>query len=142
MKDFQFQLEIVSHSERVYSGTAVQLTVRGTEGDMGIHYGHAPLLSEIIPSMLTIHPKHGEPQFLYVAGGIIEVQPTVVNIMADHIERAEEIDKAHAEAAKQHAEQQLQVCQKDEMLKLELELSQALAQLRVLKSARRFRHKS
>lgn len=139
MRDYQFHLEVVSHRESVFSGNAVQLTVRGTEGDMGIHYGHAPLLTQIVPSMLTIIPKKGEPQYLYIAGGIMEVQATNVNIMADTVIRAEEIDQAHAEQARKEAEQKLRFCRNDEMLKFELELTQALAQLRVLKSARRVR---
>lgn len=134
MRNYSFDLNIVSHSEQVFSGSVVQLTVRGSEGDIGVHYGHAPLLTSVQPSMLTLVKKNGETQYLYVAGGMMEVQPKGVNILADEVIRAEDIDKQEAEKARAHAQEALQKCDASECLKIELELMQAVAKLRVIKN--------
>lgn len=139
MKDFGFQVDIATPSGSIYSGYVVQLVVRGTEGDIGVHKGHAPLLTAIQPCMVTLVKKGGEPEYLYVEGGMMEIQPRGVNILADTAARGDEIDLQHALAARQHAQQMLENCSSDEFLKFELELVQALAQLRVAKHSRKGR---
>lgn len=134
MRDYSFQLNIVTHTEQVFLGNVVQLTVRGSEGDIGVHHGHAPLLTSILPSMLTMVKKSGETEYLYVAGGLMEIQPKGVNIMADTVIRAEDIDQQEAEKARLHAEEQLANCELSDCLKIELELVQAIAKLRVIKN--------
>lgn len=131
--NFSFQLQIVTPTDHIYSEAVTQLTVRGTEGDIGINYGHAPLLTQIVPSMLTFVRKDGTQDCLYVAGGFMEVQPTNVSILADTIIRAKDIDERKAKAARDNAEKHLANCRTDELLMLELEMMQALAQLRVVK---------
>jgi len=134
LRDYSFNLNIVTPSEQIFTGAVVQLTVRGTEGDIGVHYGHAPLLTSILPSMLTMVKKSGETEYLYVAGGMMEIQPKGVNIMADVAIRAEDIDQKEAEKARAHAEQELANCDSSDCLKIELELMQAVAKLRVIKN--------
>ena len=134
MRSYSFDLNIVTHSEQVFSGAVVQLTVRGSEGDIGVHYGHAPLLTSVLPSMLTLVKKTGETEYLYVAGGMMEIQPKGVNILADEVIRAENIDKQEAEKARAHAAEALRVCDASDCLKIELELMQAIAKLRVIKN--------
>lgn len=134
MRNYSFDLNIVTHSEQIFSGAVVQLTVRGSEGDIGVHYGHAPLLTSVQPSMLTLVKKTGETEYLYVAGGMMEIQPKGVNILADDVIRAEDLDKQEAEKARVHAAEALTVCDASECLKIELELMQAIAKLRVLKN--------
>lgn len=134
MRNYSFELNIVSHSEQVFLGSVVQLTVRGSEGDIGVHYGHAPLLTSVLPSMLTLVRKSGETEYLYVAGGMMEIQPKGVNILADEVIRAEDLDQQEAEKARNHARDALQVCEASECLKVELELMQAIAKLRVIKN--------
>lgn len=134
MRDFSFELNIVTHSEQIFKGRVVQLTVRGTEGDIGVHHGHAPLLTAILPSMLTMVPKGGEKQYLYVAGGMMEVQPKGVNILADAAIRAADIDQIEAEKARDHARAMLETSDLSDTLKIELELMQAMAKLRVIKN--------
>ena len=124
----------MTHTEQVFLGNVVQLTVRGSEGDIGVHHGHAPLLTSILPSMLTMVKKSGETEYLYVAGGLMEIQPKGVNIMADTVIRAEDIDQKEAEKARLHAEEQLASCELSDCLKIELELMQAVAKLRVIKN--------
>lgn len=135
MRNYSFALNIVSHSEQVFSGRVVQLTVRGSEGDIGVHYGHAPLLTTILPSMLTLKSKSGETEYLYVAGGMMEIQPKGVNILADEVIRAKDLDQKEAEKARTHAAEALQRCEASDCLKIELELMQAIAKLRVIKNA-------
>ncbi len=134
MRNYSFELNIVTHCEQVFTGKVVQLTVRGTEGDIGVHRGHAPLLTAILPSMLTMVKKSGEKQYLYVAGGIMEVQPKGVNILADVVIRAEDIDQQEAEKARDHARAMLETSDLSDTLKIELELMQAIAKLRVIKN--------
>lgn len=137
MRNYSFKLNIVSHSEQVFSGSVVQLTVRGSEGDIGVHHGHAPLLTFLIPSMLTMVKKSGEKEYLYIAGGLMEIQPGSVNIMADEVIRANDIDQQEAKKAIAHAEQYLNSANLAQAHKIELELIQAIAKLRVVESARR-----
>lgn len=134
MRNYSFELNIVSHSEQVFNGDVVQLTVRGTEGDIGVHRGHAPLLTSVLPSMLTLVKKSGEKEYLYIAGGMMEIQPKGVNILADEVIRAENLDQQEAEEARAHASEALQLCDANECLKIELELMQAIAKLRVIKN--------
>lgn len=141
MRDYSFNLEIVTPSECIYSGSVVQLTVRGSEGDIGVHRGHAPLLTSVQPCMLTMVKKSGDVEYLYVAGGMMEVQPKGVNIMADIATRAKDIDQQEAEKARDHAELELAVCDRSDLLKIELELMQAVAQLRVIKNFQHMRHR-
>lgn len=134
LRNYSFKLNIVTPSEQIFAGNVVQLTVRGTEGDIGVHHGHAPLLTSILPSMLTMVKKSGEKEYLYVAGGMMEIQPKGVNIMADVAIRAEDIDQQEAEKARVHAQEQLATCDLSDCLKIELELMQAVAKLRVIKN--------
>lgn len=139
MPTYSFSLTIVTPSHQMFCGNVVQLTVRGSEGDIGVHHGHAPLLTSVQPSMLTLVRKSGDKEYLYVAGGMMEIQPKGVNIMADIAIRAEDIDQREAEKARAHAEQALANCNASDCLKVELELMQAVAKLRVVKHARHHR---
>ncbi len=88
--------------------------------------------------MLTLQSKSGEKKLLYVAGGFMEVQPYNVSILADTLVRAEDIDEKKAQQARDNAERQLKVCKGDDLIRLELELMQALAKLRIVKNFRQY----
>ncbi len=96
--------EIVSQDRQVFSGEANMIIVPGIQGEMGILPNHAPLLSTLKFGILRVR-YHGQEQAFTIAGGVIEVQPDVVTVMADAAENVQEIDVSRAEAAKRRAEE-------------------------------------
>ncbi len=96
--------EIVSQDRQVFSGEANMIIVPGIQGEMGILPNHAPLLSTLKFGILRVR-YHGQEQVFTIAGGVIEVQPDVVTVMADAAENVQEIDISRAEAAKRRAEE-------------------------------------
>ena len=98
--------EIVSQDRLVYQGDAEIVVVPGVAGEMGILPNHAPLLSTLKFGILKVR-VHGEEQVFTVSGGVVEVQPDIVTILADAAENVEEIDVARAEAARRRAEETL-----------------------------------
>ena len=131
-------LDVVSAEEQLFSGRVETLQVTGSEGDLGIYPGHAPLLSAIKPGMVRVVKQHGEEQLFYVAGGMLEVQPGTVSVLADVAIRAEDLDQAAAEEAKKNAEQQLANSNLDfDYAEASAELARAIAQLRVIQRIRK-----
>jgi F-type H+-transporting ATPase subunit epsilon len=100
-------VEITSQDRSVFSGEADIVVVPGTLGEMGILPHHSPLLSTLKFGLIKVRYK-GEEKVFTVAGGIVEVQPDQVTILADSAENIEEIDIERAESAKQRAEELLQ----------------------------------
>ncbi len=98
--------EIVSQDRLVFSGDVDIVVVPGVEGEMGILPNHAPLLSTLNMGILKVRTK-GEEEDFTIAGGVVEVQPDVVTVLADAAENVREIDVLRAEAAKSRAEELL-----------------------------------
>jgi len=98
--------EIVSQDRMVFQGEADLVTLPGITGEMGILPNHAPLLTTLKYGFLKVR-RQGEEQIFVVAGGVAEVQPDIVTVLADVAENVEEIDVARAEAAKRRAEELL-----------------------------------
>jgi F-type H+-transporting ATPase subunit epsilon len=131
-------LDIASSEARIFSGRVSALVVTGTLGDMGILPGHAPLLSALIPGPVRLTTPEGHEQLFYVSGGYVEVQPGVVNILADTAIRADDMDEVQAEEAKRDAEQA--VLNRDaafEYSRAAVELAEAVAQLRTIQRLRK-----
>ncbi len=99
--------DIVSAEEEIFSGLVESLVATGETGELGVNYGHAPLLTSLIPGPVRIVLQGGEEQVFYVSGGFLEVQPGIVSILADTALRAHDIDEAAAEEARREAEQAL-----------------------------------
>ena len=99
--------DIVSAEEEIFSGLVEMLVANGTLGELGISYGHAPLLTALVPGPVRIIKQDGEEEIYYVSGGFLEVQPGVVSILADTAIRADDVDEAAAEEARRAAEQAL-----------------------------------
>ena len=138
MADFNFHLDIVSAEERLYSGAVSAVTVSGSEGELGIRYGHAPLLTSIRPGLVQYVTASGQQEVLYVSGGMLEVQNSSVKVLADTAIRAEDLDLAKAEEAKRAAEAKLQSSSKDvNYAEAAADLARAMAQLRVLQLLKR-----
>ncbi|MFN2327492.1 MAG: F0F1 ATP synthase subunit epsilon [Chromatocurvus sp.] len=95
--------DIVSAEESIYSGLVETLVATGELGEMGIYYGHAPLLTALLPGPVRIVTQNGEEEVYYVSGGFLEVQPGVVSVLADSALRADDVDEAAAEAARREA---------------------------------------
>lgn len=130
--------EIVSQDRMVWEGDADIVIVPGTAGEMGILPNHAPLLSTLKYGILKVRTK-GKEEVFTVAGGIIEVQPDQITVLADSAENVEEIDVARAEAARRRAEVLLkQGPPPDTDAYLRLEAALRRSNLR-LEAVRRFR---
>jgi len=95
--------EIVSQDRMVYEGEADMVKLPGTEGEMGILPNHAPLLTALKFGIITVRFQ-GQEEHFTVAGGIAEIQPDIITILADAAENVEEIDVNRAEAARKRAE--------------------------------------
>jgi F-type H+-transporting ATPase subunit epsilon len=100
------RVEIASQDRMVFEGEADMVIAPGVDGDMGILPNHAPLLSTLRFGILKVRRQGHEEDFA-IAGGVIEVQPDIVTVLADAAENVEEIDIARAEAAKRRAEEML-----------------------------------
>ncbi|MDN5939880.1 MAG: F0F1 ATP synthase subunit epsilon, partial [Salinisphaera sp.] len=99
--------DIVSAEAEIFRGEVTMVIASGEVGELGIAPNHAPLITRLKPGEVRLHLENGEEQFFYVSGGILEVQPQVVTVLADTALRAADIDENAALAAKQHAEQSL-----------------------------------
>lgn len=127
------QVDIVSAEESIFSGRAKLLVAPGTEGELGVLPGHAPLLTMIEPGEIRLIKLDGSEEVYYVSGGFLEVQPTIATILADTVVRAKDIDEARALEAKAKAEEILISRKYDNYTNALIELAKATAQLRVLK---------
>ncbi|MBN2689880.1 MAG: F0F1 ATP synthase subunit epsilon [Gammaproteobacteria bacterium] len=133
-------LDVVTPEKSVFSGLVEQLSVTGSEGELGILPGHTALLTSIKPGQVKIILQGGKEQIFYVSGGMLEVQPDIVTILADTIVRAENLDEAKAIEAKEQAEKLLSDKKADkDYTRAMRELAQAAAQIRVIKELRRHR---
>ena len=126
-------IEIVSAEDAIFSGEATHLVAIGLLGELGIYPGHTQLLTALKPGPVRIIKPDGEDEILYISGGILEVQPQLVSILADTAIRAADLDELAALEAKEHAERKLSDKQADiDYAKATAELAQAVAQLQVI----------
>jgi F-type H+-transporting ATPase subunit epsilon len=129
--------DIVSAEEEIYSGLVETLVATGGEGELGVSYGHAPLLTSLVPGPVRIVVQDGSEQVFYVSGGFLEVQPGVVSILADTAIRADDVDEAAAEEARKAAEQELANQTGDfDYGRASAQLAEAAAQLATLRKLR------
>lgn len=130
--------EIVSQDRMVYEGDVDIVVLPGTDGEMGILPHHAPLLTTLKFGLIKVRTKSAEQVFT-VAGGVAEVQPTIVTVLADAAENVHEIDVARAEAARKRAEEALSSVKPEDVdAYLALEAALRRSNLR-LDAAKRFR---
>lgn len=130
--------DIVSAHEEIFSGEAAMVFATGVAGELGISPRHAPLITQLKAGPVRIQDAAGEEQFFFVSGGIIEVQPHVVTILADTAMRGEDLDQAAAEAAKAEAERALADRTGDmEIAEAQAKLLEAVAQLQAMERLRK-----
>lgn len=130
--------DIVSAEEEIFSGLVEMVVATGTLGDLGISYGHAPLLTSLEPGPVRVKKQNGEEEVYYVSGGYLEVQPGVISVLADTAIRAGDIDEAAAAEAQKEAEHAL-ANQSGEFdySKAASQLAAAAAQLRTIQQIRK-----
>jgi len=130
--------DIVSAHEEIFSGEVAMVFATGIAGELGISPRHAPLITQLKPGPVRTLDSAGEEQFYFVSGGIIEVQPHVVTVMADTAMRGEDLDQAAAEAAKAEAERELADRTGDmEIAEAQAKLMEAVAQLQAMERLRK-----
>jgi len=132
------QVDIVSAEAEIFSGQASMVVVTGEEGELGIAPRHAPLLTRIKPGQVRVMLPEGGEEFYYVSGGMLEVQPHVVTVLADTAARAGDLDEAAALKAKEEAERALADRSADmEIAEAQAQLAEAVAQLAALERLRK-----
>jgi F-type H+-transporting ATPase subunit epsilon len=99
--------DIVSAEQSLFSGLVELVVATGSQGELGVAFGHAPLLTDLKPGPVRIIKQDGEEEIYYLSGGFLEVQPDTVSILADTALRADDLDEAAAMEAKKHAEDDL-----------------------------------
>lgn len=130
--------DIVSAEEEIFSGLVEMLVATGSLGDLGISYGHAPLLTSLEPGPIRIKKQDGEEEIYYVSGGYLEVQSGVVTVLADTAIRASDIDEAAAAEAQKEAEHALANQSGDfDYGRAAAQLAAAAAQLRTIQQIRK-----
>ncbi|MBH98907.1 MAG: F0F1 ATP synthase subunit epsilon [Rhodospirillaceae bacterium] len=102
------QVDIVSAEGEIFTGKASMVFAPGEMGEIGIAPRHAPLLTKLKPGEVRVQPSEGQEQFFYVTGGILEVQPTQVTVLADSALRAEDLDEDVALEAREKAREALE----------------------------------
>lgn len=135
------QVDVVSAEKSLFSGEAKFVVLPGESGELGILPGHTPLISRVRPGTMKIELVDGTEELIFIAGGILEVQPGMVSILSDTAIRAEDLDEEKALAARQQAEDTLRNAKdKADIAVVEAELAmlaaQALAARKVRKGSR------
>lgn len=138
MVDTSFHLKVVSAEKQLYDGEVKRIQVTGSEGELGIYPQHTPLLTAIKPGMVRVVKTSGEEEVIYLSGGILEVQPTGVIVLADTAIRGRDLDEAKALESKRKAEEHIQSSHGDvDYAQASAELAKAIAKLRVIELTRR-----
>ena len=134
-------VDVVSAEEQIYSSEAEFVALPGEAGELGIYPRHTPLITRIKPGAVRIKPEGGGPEeLIFVAGGILEVQPKVVTVLADTAIRGKDLDEAKAlEAQKRAQEAMHERSGKMEYAKAAAELAEAAAQIQAIRKLRQKR---
>ncbi|NCP65573.1 MAG: F0F1 ATP synthase subunit epsilon [Paraglaciecola sp.] len=132
------QLDVVSAEDSIFSGLVESIQVTGSEGELGVNPGHAPLLTALKPGMVHIVKQFGEEETIYIAGGVLEVQPGAITVLADTAVRADDLDEQAALEAKKRAEENIANPGADfNYAEAAIELAEAIAQLRLIQKLRK-----
>jgi len=133
-------LDIVSAENEIFSGVAEIVVAPAIMGEVGIHARHTPMLTPLKPGEVKITKVGGEVEHVYVSGGMMEVQPSVVTILSDTAVRAQDLDEAAAMEAKQAAEEAIANREDDvDLAEAQSKLLEAVAQLRMIENFRKNR---
>ena len=131
-------VDVVSAEESIFSGEAKFVALPGEAGELGIYPRHTPLITRIKPGAVRIEKADGTEEFVFVAGGLLEVQPNCITVLSDTAIRGKDLDEAKAVAAKAAAEEALKNAKSDIDIALaQSELTVMAAQIAAL---RKYRH--
>lgn len=135
-------VDIVSAEEEIFSGLAEFVALPGEAGELGILPGHMPLMTRIKPGAVRLKVQNqAEEELVFVAGGLLEIQPGLVTVLADTAIRGKDLDEAKALEAKRRAEEALQNQNAEiDYAAAQAELAEAIAQLAAIKKLRNPRH--
>lgn len=138
MEEITFHLDVVSGVSSLYSGRVRAMSITGSEGELGIRHGHTPLITTIKPGLVSLVDAEGKEDQIFLNGGILEVQPESVIVLADTALRADDIDEAQAQEAMKAARDAIartNAGDKD-YTQAFIKLSEAMAQLKVVEMTR------
>ena len=132
-------VDVVSVEENVFSGEATFVALPGEVGELGIYPRHTPLITRIRPGAVRIRrADNGQEEFVFVAGGILEVQPNAVTVLADTAIRGKDLDEARANEAKKSAEEAMRNAKSDiDFAKAQSEFATMAAQIAALRKYRK-----
>ena len=132
-----FNVDVVSAESQIFAGEAVFVALPGEAGELGIYPKHTPLITRIRPGAVRIEKADGSEEFVFVAGGILEVQPNGVTVLADTAIRGADLDEAKAQEAKKQAEEMMQSQEGQiDYARAQAELASAIAQLAAIQRLR------
>ena len=142
MDAISFHLSVISGVGSLYSGSVKYVRVTGSEGELGIRYGHTPLLTTIKTGMVSLIDAHDREDQIYLAGGVLEVLPDSVTILADTALRADDIDEAKAQEAIKSAKDAIEKHGTGDANYAHAlaKLADAMARIKVVEIARNRRH--
>ena len=130
-------LDIVSAEKEIWSGLATMVFAPGEMGELGIAPRHTPLLTRLKPGEVRVKDEHDNEESFFISGGILEIQPHVITVLADTAVRADDIDEAAALEAKQRAEEAIADRNSDmDFAKAKAELVEAAALVETIKKVR------
>lgn len=130
--------DIVSAERQIFSGLVEMVIATGSLGDIGIAYGHAPLLTGIKPGPVRLIKQGGQEEVFYISGGYLEVQPYHITVLADTALRADDMDEAAALQAQTLAAEQLKEQSSEiDFQRAAVQLAEAAAQLRTLQAIKK-----
>lgn len=133
-----FRCDIVAADNEIFHGEATMLVATGEMGELGITPRHAPLITRLKPGKVVVTTSNGEQLDFAVSGGILEVQPTVVTVLADSAIRAQDVDEASARSARDEAQRLLAGRGEPmEIAEAQAKLAEAMAQLQALERLRK-----
>ncbi|MBX4181097.1 F0F1 ATP synthase subunit epsilon [Sodalis sp. CWE] len=137
MNSKTFHLDVISFEKKIFSGMVRKIQITGSEGELGIHPGHTPLITSIKPGMICIVKEHDciYKEFIYLSGGLLEVQSKRVTVLADSAIHGEDLDENKAIKSKLKAEKCIKSVQNGDVNYAEysFNLAKAIAKLRVIK---------
>ncbi|MCU0926216.1 MAG: F0F1 ATP synthase subunit epsilon [Hydrogenophaga sp.] len=130
-------VDVVSAEASIFSGEAKFVALPGEAGELGILPGHIPLITRIKPGAVRIEKADGGEEFVFVAGGILEVQPNCITVLSDTAIRGKDLDEAKASDARKHAEEAVKNAKSDiDLAKATSELAVMAAQIAALRKYR------
>ena len=133
-------VDVVSAEEAIFSGEARFVSLPGESGELGIYPRHTPLITRIRPGSVRIEMADGTDEFVFVAGGVLEVQPHCVTVLSDTAVRGKDLDEEKANEAKLAAEEALKNAKSDiDLAKAQSELAVLAAQITALRKYRQKR---